>query len=180
MLSEKRLQVTPAADLAICLQEAKHIAAGLGQSLHSGHLLLSFFTVPGPAEVLLAEKSMNEDKIIAVMDRHVSEKPASSTKFTITRSKRRFGATPAKSTRCTFWWACWGKRKRCLSALEKAMGSVSPLRNAAMSFVTGVMPRRFQDRLLEAKQAADSTPPTPVVKASKPVDPAGPQPGGSC
>ena len=43
-----------------------------------------------------------------------------------------------------------------------------PLRNAAMSFVTGVMPRRFQDRLLEAKQTADSTPPTPVVRQQKP------------
>ena len=53
--------------------------------------------------------------------------------------------------------------------LERALGSVSPLRNAAMSFVTGVMPRRFQDRLLEAKQTADSTPPTPVVRQQKPV-----------
>ena len=38
-----------------------------------------------------------------------------------------------------------------------------------MSFVTGVMLCRFQDRLLEAKQTADSTPPTPVVRQQKPV-----------
>ena len=57
MLTQKRLQVTPAADLAICIQEAKHIAAGLGQTMHTGHLLLSFFTVPGPAEILLEERT---------------------------------------------------------------------------------------------------------------------------
>ena len=70
----KRLQVTPAADLAICIQEAKHIVAGLDKTMHTGHLLLSFFTVPGPAEILLEEKNLNEDKIIAIMQRDMSEK----------------------------------------------------------------------------------------------------------
>ena len=45
MLTQKRLQVTPAADLAIFIQEAKHIA-GSGTTMHTGHLL-SLFTVPG-------------------------------------------------------------------------------------------------------------------------------------
>ena len=170
MLSEKRLQVTPAADLAICLQEAKHIAAGLGQSLHSGHLLLSFFTVPGPAEVLLAEKSMNEDKIIAVMDRHVSEKASIINKvYDYAEQTALRCDTRQVNTLHILVGMLREKESVAFQLLEKAMGSVSPLRNAAMSFVTGVMPRRFQDRLLEAKQAADSTPPTPVVKASKPV-----------
>lgn len=170
MLSEKRLQVTPAADLAICIQEAKHIAAGLGQSLHTGHLLLSFFTVPGPAEVLLAEKKLNEDKIIAVMERHVSEKASVlNSVYDYAEQTALRCDTRQINTLHILVGMLRAKESVAYQLLEKALGSVSPLRNAAMSFVTGVMPRRFQDRLLEAKQAADSTPPTPVAKQSKPV-----------
>ena len=170
MLSEKRLQVTPAADLAICIQEAKHIAAGLGQPMHTGHLLLSFFTVPGPAEVLLAEKKMNEDKIIAVMERHVSEKTSIVNKvYDYAEQTALRCDTRQVNTLHILVGMLREKDSVAYQLLEKAMGSVSPLRNAAMSFVTGVMPRRFQDRLLEAKQAADSTPPTPAVKPSQPV-----------
>ncbi len=170
MLTQKRLQVTPAADLAICIQEAKHIAAGLGQTMHTGHLLLSFFTVPGPAEILLEEKKLNEDKIIAIMQRDMAEKAnVIDAVYDYAEQTALRCDTRQINTLHILVGMLRARESVAYHLLERALGSISPLRNAAMSFVTGVMPRRFQDRLLEAKQTADSTPPTPVVRQQKPV-----------
>jgi ATP-dependent Clp protease ATP-binding subunit ClpC len=47
--------------------EAEDIARSVNQPLTSAHQLLAFFTVPNRAELLLKEKRIDEDRILAVM-----------------------------------------------------------------------------------------------------------------
>ncbi|MCM2333166.1 MAG: ATP-dependent Clp protease ATP-binding subunit [Anaeromyxobacteraceae bacterium] len=54
-------------ELLQVLSEAEDIARSVNQPLTSAHQLLAFFTVPNRAELLLKEKRIDEDRILAVM-----------------------------------------------------------------------------------------------------------------
>jgi len=54
-------------ELLQVLSEAEDIARSVNQPLTSAHQLLAFFTVPNRAEILLKEKRVDEDRILAVM-----------------------------------------------------------------------------------------------------------------
>ncbi len=54
-------------ELLQVLSEAEDIARSVNQPLTSAHQLLAFFTVPNRAELLLKEKRVDEDRILAVM-----------------------------------------------------------------------------------------------------------------
>ncbi|HVI94239.1 MAG TPA: ATP-dependent Clp protease ATP-binding subunit, partial [Anaeromyxobacter sp.] len=54
-------------ELLQVLAEAEDIAASVSQKLTSAHQLLAFFTVPNRAEILLRERSIDEDRILAAM-----------------------------------------------------------------------------------------------------------------
>ena len=54
-------------ELLQVLSEAEDIARSVNQPLTSAHQLLAFFTVPNRAEILLREKRIDEDRILAVM-----------------------------------------------------------------------------------------------------------------
>lgn len=54
-------------ELLQVLSEAEDIAQSVNQPLTSAHQLLAFFTVPNRAEILLREKRIDEDRILAVM-----------------------------------------------------------------------------------------------------------------
>jgi ATP-dependent Clp protease ATP-binding subunit ClpC len=54
-------------ELLQVLSEAEDISRSVNQPLTSAHQLLAFFTVPNRAELLLREKRIDEDRILAVM-----------------------------------------------------------------------------------------------------------------
>src|SRR5437588_119149 len=52
-------------ELAQIASEAQDIAKSAGQTPGTAHLLLSIFTVPGAADVLLRERGCGEDQVLA-------------------------------------------------------------------------------------------------------------------
>src|SRR5512133_2719630 len=64
-------QVIESMELAQVLAEAADIAATVNQKLTSAHQLLALFTVPNRAEILLRERGVDEDRVLAAM----TEKP---------------------------------------------------------------------------------------------------------
>src|SRR5512141_3265853 len=54
-------------ELLQVLTEAEDIARSVNQKLTSAHQLLAFFTVPNRAEILLRERGIDEDRILATM-----------------------------------------------------------------------------------------------------------------
>jgi ATP-dependent Clp protease ATP-binding subunit ClpC len=60
-------QVIESMELAQVLAEAADIAVSVNQKLTSAHQLLAFFTVPNRAEILLRERGVDEDRILAAM-----------------------------------------------------------------------------------------------------------------
>ena len=55
-------------DLALTLSEAFDIAQSVNQRATTAHLLLAMFTVENRAALLLAERSVDEDKLLALLD----------------------------------------------------------------------------------------------------------------
>src|SRR5262245_55838833 len=54
-------------DLAQVLHEAKDIAQSVAQKLSSAHVWLALFTVDNPAQVLLRERGVDEDRLLELM-----------------------------------------------------------------------------------------------------------------
>src|SRR5688572_20042334 len=61
-------RMPPAPDLSRALTDARAIADGVGRTLSTSHVLLALFTVTNPAEVLLLEHSVDEDKLLTLID----------------------------------------------------------------------------------------------------------------
>ena len=60
-------------ELAQVLAEAEDIARSVNQKLTSAHQLLAFFTVPNRAEMLLRDRGIDEDRVLAAMTDKPSE-----------------------------------------------------------------------------------------------------------
>ena len=166
-------RVPAAPDLARALDEARQIADGVGQPLSTTHLLFALFTVPNPAEVLLKERLVDEDKLLA----HVS--PASSDAGTTFRAvldaaEETALRCDARQTNTLHLLVAMLKTRDCAAyvLLESCLGNVAPLRNLVMSFVTGVLPRRLQQPILDAKNVEPAPPPSPLPRAPRPPRPA--------
>ena len=54
-------------ELSQALAEAEDIAQSVGHKLTTAHLLLSAFTFPNRAQVLLRERGIDEDSVLSVM-----------------------------------------------------------------------------------------------------------------
>jgi ATP-dependent Clp protease ATP-binding subunit ClpC len=166
-------RVPPAPDLARALEEARQIADGVGQPLSTTHLLFALFTVPNPAEVLLKERMVDEDKLLA----HVS--PASSDagatfRAVLDSADETALRCDARQTNTLHLLVAILKARDCAAyvLLESCLGNVAPFRNLVMSFVTGVLPRRLQQPILDAKNVEPPAPPAPLPRAPRPPRPA--------
>ena len=54
-------------ELVQVLSEAEDISRSVNQKLTSAHQLLAFFTVPNRAELLLRDRGIDEDKVLAAI-----------------------------------------------------------------------------------------------------------------
>ncbi|MEM6532177.1 MAG: ATP-dependent Clp protease ATP-binding subunit [Myxococcota bacterium] len=125
--------------------EAEDIADRAGQSLSSLHLLLGLFTFPNRAQALLIERGIDEDRLLEHV-RVLEDEP----RRTVTRLRDR-ARDIAKSSGspdadCLHLLIALTRLRDAFGyrVLERTGVSVTALRNLAVSYVTGHMPRRFK------------------------------------
>jgi ATP-dependent Clp protease ATP-binding subunit ClpC len=160
-------------DLAQVLHEAKDIAQSVVQKLSSAHVLLALFTVDNPAQVLLREKGVDEDRLLELM----TESPAEEEPLVRELCQRaRVIAQQCDSREADCLHLLMAiARVRCTAndLLAQAGVDLISLRTTALSYFTsGRMPRKLQaSRAPQPSQAVGArypigrplgAPPTPL------------------
>jgi len=133
-------------ELLQVLAEAEDIAASVSQKLTSAHQLLAFFTVPNRAEILLRERSIDEDRILAAMSGKPRE-PEGVVRDLRERSREVAASVGAEEVDCLHLLIAMGRvRSSAAHQLLATCGlQLSTLRNVALSYFTARMPRRLRE-----------------------------------
>jgi ATP-dependent Clp protease ATP-binding subunit ClpC len=163
-------------DLAQVLLEAKDIAQSVSQKLSSAHLLLALFTVENPAQVLLKEKGIDEDRLLESM----TEAPAEEEHLVrdlCQRARVIAQQCDSREADCLHLLIAFA-RVRCAAneLLTQAGVDLIGLRTTALSYFTsGRMPRKLQASRVQQPQALGTryplgrplgAPPTPLPQSS--------------
>src|SRR5574341_1108778 len=136
----------PSMELAQVLAEAEDIARSVNQKLTSAHQLLAFFTVPNRAEILLKERGVDEDRILAAMTGTPKERDGIERDLR-ERAKEIADGTGAEEVDCLHLLIAMS-RVRASAAHQLLSGcklSPATLGNVALSFFTSRMPRRLRE-----------------------------------
>jgi len=133
-------------DLAQVLAEAEDIARSVNQKLTSAHQLLAFFTVPNRAELLLKERGVDEDRILAAMTGAPKE-PEGTERDLRERARDVADGLGAEEVDCLHLLIAMSRvRTSAAHQLLAACGLQLPaLRNVALSYFTARMPRRLRE-----------------------------------
>ncbi len=138
--------VPDASDLAQLYVEAADIAQSVPQPLTTAHCLLAAFTFENRAKLLLEERGIDEDRLLAVLDAAPHEAPdiqralAEKTR----ELAKRVGSGEADCLHLLI--AITGMKSALAYALLERCGvPLGQLRNTALSYYTGRMPRRLQN-----------------------------------
>jgi ATP-dependent Clp protease ATP-binding subunit ClpC len=170
-------QVIESMELAHVLAEAADIAASVGQKLTSAHQLLAFFTVPNRAEILLKERGVDEDRILATMTGKPKE-PEGIERDLRERAREVAESVGSAEVDCLHLLIAMSRVRASLAhQLLAACGLQLPtLRNVALSYFTARMPRRLKELqpVNVAPPAATAprraTPPPPATAPSPAAD----------
>jgi ATP-dependent Clp protease ATP-binding subunit ClpC len=132
-------------ELLQVLSEAEDIAQSVNQPLTSAHQLLAFFTVPNRAEILLREKRVDEDRILAVMAGRPRESEAVSRAIREGARTLAEGAGASEIDCLHLLAAMTRERTGCAHQLLAACG-VDPrrLRTETISLFANGLPRKYQ------------------------------------
>jgi len=127
------------------LLEAEDIAARAGHSPGSAHLLLAFFTFPNRAQVLLTERGVDEERILAEI-RGLEDEPPRTLGRIRDRARELARGAGSKDVDCLHLLIALTRLRDAFAykLLERTGTSVTALRNVAVSYVTGNMPRRYR------------------------------------
>jgi ATP-dependent Clp protease ATP-binding subunit ClpC len=133
-------------ELAQVLAEAEDIARSVNQKLTSAHQLLAFFTVPNRAELLLKERGIDEDRILAAMTGAPKE-PEGVERDLRERARDVADGLGAEEVDCLHLLIAMSRvRASAAHQLLAACGLQLPaLRNIALSYFTARMPRRLRE-----------------------------------
>ncbi len=136
--------IPDSSEAARAFLEAKDIAKRATSELSSAHLLLALFTFPNRAQVLLNERHLQEENILDAI--RVFEDEPRRTVDTIRNRAREFArGTSAKEVDCLHILIAITKLRDSFAyTLLNRTTTVNALRNTAVSYVTGVLPRRFR------------------------------------
>ena len=139
-------QVIESMELAQVLAEAADIAASVGQKLTSAHQLLAFYTVPNRAEILLKERGVDEDRILATMSGKPKE-PEGIERDIRDRAHEVAESVGSREVDCLHLLIAMSRVRASLAhQLLAACGLQLPtLRNVALSYFTARMPRRLKE-----------------------------------
>ncbi|HLM45189.1 MAG TPA: AAA family ATPase, partial [Myxococcaceae bacterium] len=159
-------------DLAQVLHEAKDIAQSVSQKLSSAHLLLALFTVDNPAQVLLRERGVDEDRLLELMTGSPTEEEHL-VRDLCQRARVIAQQCDSREADCLHLLIAFA-RVRCAAndLLSQAGVDLISLRTTALSYFTsGRMPRKLQASRTPAPQALGTryplgrplgAPPTPL------------------
>ncbi len=150
-------------ELAQVIAEAADIATSVNQKLTSAHQLLAFFTVPNRAEILLKERGIDEDRILAAMTGKPKEAEGVLRDLR-ERSREVAESVGAEEVDCLHLLIAMGRVRA--SAAHQLLGAcglqLSTLRNVALSYFTARMPRRLREL-----QPVQVRPAQPIVPARR-------------
>src|SRR4051812_40004817 len=159
-------------ELAQVLHEAEDIAQSVHQKATSAHVLLALFTLENPAEIVLKERGVDEDVLLASLSQAPVE-PDGVVRELCERAREIARSCGARETECLHLLIAI-TRVRCLAQqmLAKVGLDLTGLRNTALSYyLSGRMPRKLQvakGRPLAAPPR-DSNPGRPAVASSAPA-----------
>ena len=152
--------VIESVELLQVLAEAEDIAKSVNQKLTSAHQLLAFFTVPNRAEILLRERSIDEDRILEAMTRAPRE-PEGVARDLRERAREVAASVGAPEVDCLHLLIAMSRVRA--AAAHQLLGAcglqLATLRNVALSYFTARMPRRLRE--VQPVKVAQGPPPTP-------------------
>ncbi|HUK65731.1 MAG TPA: ATP-dependent Clp protease ATP-binding subunit [Anaeromyxobacteraceae bacterium] len=165
--------VIDSVELAQVLAEADDIARSVNQKLTSAHQLLAFFTIPNRAEVLLRDRGIDEDRILAVMTEKPRE-PEGTERDLRERAREVAQGLGAEEVDCLHLLIAMSRVRS--SAAHQLLGAcglqLATLRNVALSYFTSRMPRRLKDLAPQPARALAS----PAARTWPRVEPGAPRP----
>jgi ATP-dependent Clp protease ATP-binding subunit ClpC len=130
--------------------EAADIARSTSQRPSTVHLLLALFTVPSPAEALLRERRCDEDAVLAELARLGRPPPEAFGSFdsALERARQLADDCANRSTEGLHLLVALTRLQRSAAALllERTAPPLASLRNTALGYLTGAVPRRRQPR----------------------------------
>jgi ATP-dependent Clp protease ATP-binding subunit ClpC len=140
--------------------EAEDIAKQAGHTLSSAHLLLALFTFPNRAQALLAERSVDEEQILDAI-RVIEDEPRRTVARMRERAREIAGGSTSSEVDCLHLLIAMTRFRDAFAyrLLQRTGTSLTALRNIAVSYVTGNMPRRF--RTLGSARGGDDELATP-------------------
>jgi ATP-dependent Clp protease ATP-binding subunit ClpC len=157
-------------ELLQVLAEAEDIATSVNQKLTSAHQLLAFFTVPNRAEILLRERSIDEDRILAAMSGKPKE-PEGVVRDLRERSREVAESVGAEEVECLHLLIAMSRVRA--SAAHQLLGAcglqLATLRNVALSYFTARMPRRLRE--MQPVTVRPAQPIVPRPRAAPAADP---------
>ncbi len=163
-------KVPSAPDLTRVLHEARAIADGIGAPLSSSHVVLALFCVPNPAEIVLREFDVDEDRILGVLGDGADEPGA--LQAIIAAAEETALRCDARQANTLHLLVALLKVRESVAwqLLENVLGGAAPLRNRVMGYVTAVLPRRLQQALNEARDMPPARFEAPTVQ-KRPLPP---------
>jgi ATP-dependent Clp protease ATP-binding subunit ClpC len=167
-------QVIESMELAQVFAEAADIATTVNQKLTSAHQLLALFTVPNRAEILLRERGVDEDRVLAAMTEKPKE-PDAVARDLRDRAREVAESTGAHEVDCLHLLIAMSRVRASLAhQLLSACGLQLPtLRNVALSYFTSRMPRRLKELqpVQVAPPQAGRASPAPAARRAAPTAP---------
>lgn len=137
--------ICESAHLVRAFLEAEDMAKAAEHQLSSAHVLLALFTFPNRAKQLLNEKDIDEERILDAF-RTAEDEPAKTVQRLRARARDIATHSSADQVDCLHLLIAITRLRDCFAyrLLDQIMGPLTQLRNQAVSFVTGSMPRRYQ------------------------------------
>lgn len=125
--------------------EAEDIAVNADHPLSSAHLLLALFTFPNRAQVLLNERHLSEEDILDAI-RVFEDEPRRTVDKLRTRSREIAVGANAEAVDCLHVLIAVTRFRDCFAykLLERTGTSITAIRNTAVSYITGRLPRRYR------------------------------------
>ncbi len=148
-------------DLTQVLVEAQDMAQAADQPCSSTHVLLALFTVPNRAQVLLRDRGLSEDGILERIER-VEHESQEMLDTLINRARTLASQANMREVECLHLLVAV-LRSREVTAFRLLQGTgidLVAIRNQAMSYLTGNMPRRVREATFvrdTARKTASST-----------------------
>jgi ATP-dependent Clp protease ATP-binding subunit ClpC len=155
-------------ELRQVLLEAEDIANQTSQRMTTAHLLLALFTVQNRAEILLKEKKINEDILLAQVHTVEGEPPDTVRAAQLKARQIAVGCgAPAVDSLHILIALCGMRESLAYDLLHRSGLSIPKFRNQALSYVTSRLPR-----FLTVKQRNSSAAPSksPIVSSAPAIE----------